>query len=152
MLAVQDTPPGSLMFNAGQSRPSIALLLPDRSRALLELGGDRSLSIWLDEDSEGTAWTVPDWRIDVDPTSMVEGSNASLMIGCAFRQGERSGLVGIFAGRPHQRTLFPVDTQGDTSPLGFGTKAFFARWRLVIALGDGDVVMADDEGKVRPRG
>lgn len=152
MLPVQDVPPGSLMFNAGHSRPFIALVLPDKSRGLLEIGGDRSLSIWLDEQSEATAWTVPDWRIDVDPTSMVEGANASLMMGCAFRQSERSGLVGMFAGRIHESKLFSVDTQGETSSLKFGTKAFFSRWRLVVALGEGDVVIADDEGKARPRG
>lgn len=152
MCSIQDLPRGSLGYIAGQSRPSLTLLLPDQSRGLMELGGERSLNMWLDEYQEGTAWTIDDWRLEVDPTSMVEGSNASLMMGCAFRQGERSGLVGMFTSRFHMHTLFPVDTTGNTSGLEFGTKAFFSRWRIMVTLNDGEVVIVDDEGKARPRG
>lgn len=152
LISTENLQPGMLAYIAGQKQPILCLSISDKERGWLELGGDRASTIWNAENEDGTAWTVPDWRLEVDPTSMIDAQYASLLKGHAFRTGDRAGLIGAYNRDRGFGVHLPVGTDGVSSKLTPGEhKAFFSRWRIVITTPDGDRTLVDDEGKAQPR-
>ena len=142
--------PGMLAYMAGQSQPILCVALTDEGRGWFELGGERASTIWVAEYEDGTVWTIPEWRLEVDPTSMIDAQFASLLKGCAFRHGGRAGLIGQLHSNRGFATLLPVGEDGDSSKLPAGEhKAYFSRWRIVISTPSGDLTIVDDEGRAQ---
>ncbi len=147
VISATDLPLGTLAFLSGYAHPVLVTLI-NNNRCFLHLGGEMAFQIWPDND-DAAALTVPEWRLEIDPKSMTDGYSARASVGAAFRQGTRSGIVGLYADRRALRSYFTVDTDGDSSPLDGPTpRAYFHRWRIVVATPDGDEVLIDDQGKV----
>lgn len=140
-----------LAYIAGQKQPILCLSISDEELGWFELGGDRASTIWSAQNEDGIAWTVPDWRLEVDPTSMIDARYASLLKGHAFRTGDRAGLIGAYNRHRGFGVYLPIGTDGASTKLMPGEhNAFFSRWRIVITTPDGDRTLVDDEGKAQP--
>lgn len=148
LIPAGDVQPGTLAHIAGQKQPILCLTISDQERGWLELGGERASTIWSAEHEDGTAWTVSDWRLELDPTSMVDAQYASLTKGHAFLHGDRAGLIGALDRRRGSVYYLPVGTDGASTNLPHGEhKVFFSRWRIVVSDLGGDWTLVDDEGK-----
>ncbi|WP_156359844.1 hypothetical protein [Sphingomonas sp. Leaf10] len=142
VVSADDLPLGTLAFLSSYPHPVLVTLVAN-IRCFMHLGGELAFQIWPDAE-EVAALIIPDWRLEIDPRSIVDSHSMRAVEGTAFRQGSRSGIFGLYDTRRALRTHFPIDTTGDSSPLNGSTKrVYFSRWRIMVATADGDQVLVE---------
>lgn len=117
----------------------------DGERFLLDLGGDRPMGVWAGEVDLGACVVIPDWRIEVDPTSATDAEYDQLSSGQAFIRGDDIGLVGLR--QPQRRVTIAISTTGQASRAnGVATgRIGFAKWRIVAGPAERPYVVTTSE-------
>lgn len=148
VISASAIPAGTIGYIAAQAQPVLGILRNGNHKCWLELGGERSMTIWDAEDDDTAALTIETWRLLIDPTSMIDARYASLSKGMAFRDGDRSGLVGSYSQGRSYGQYVAVGIDGQCSPLSTGeAKAFFSRWKIVTSTLGGNHVIAEHKGE-----
>ncbi len=108
---------------------------------------------WSADEEDGSAWILPAFRIEVDPSSIVEAQYESTRFNHAFRQGDRTGIIGIQSSRFGRPSSIAIDSNGSAEPLTTGEyKLFFSRWRLVVISDIGEAMLIDHTAVERASG
>lgn len=144
-----DTAPhGTLAYFPHEPVQHYALIAVDQDgvRRIMDLGGDAPFGIFKAGEGLGTAIGIPDWRIEVDPTSAVANYYDRLSMGQAFIAEGDSGIVGYFAGPGIRPIPIAVNRSGTINAASSAThRGAFTRWRIVTGPAERPVTLVDSD-------